>query len=278
MKKYILILLFGPTLLTAQTLLSPNRVWKNHHTIYPQGHKTEWDVYYSTMIDTPINGLSYSKVVTDKQQTFFLRTSGKKVYLLKDSVDVLLYDFDFKLGDSVTVTPKYGSTYYYKYSSEDSLLVNGVFEKRIAVSTNFNHPHYTSPYVIYWLNAVGDTYTGLLSLYAIDLGFGPDFVCLKEDNLSIYGSNCNATGIVDQASHFENMEVYMSAQKLHIRLEKPLMQATVILYNVEGKEVLSAKMGSIMSEDISIPAIPAGVYLVRIFSETVNTVRRVVKL
>jgi len=37
-------------------------------------------------------------------------------------------------------------------------------------------------------------------------------------------------------------------------------------------------MGSIMSEDISIPAIPAGVYLVRIFSETVNTVRRVVKL
>lgn len=280
MKKLIFLLFLIPNLISAQNLLAPNKVWKNHHTIYPQGHKTEWDVYYKSATDTPVNGLMYTKVIAYnlqiELQSFFLRTNGKKVYLLKDSVDVLLYDFDFKLGDSITVTPKYGSTYYYKYSSEDSLLVNGVFEKRKAVSTNFNHPHFTSPYIIYWLNAVGDTYTGLLSLYAIDLGFGPEFVCLKENNLPIYGSNCIATGIVEEAKHFENIEVYLSEQLLCLKSETTLVNAVVGLYTIDGKEVMVTPLEKISNENISIPLIPSGVYLVRIVSGTERIVKRVV--
>jgi hypothetical protein len=275
--KALFFLLLTASLADAQSLLAGNKLWKTNHVIYPRGNRTEWDIDYRVLSDTTIGGKTYSQVATSKGMYFYLREQNDSVLLLENTAEILLYDFNIKVGDSISLNSSQYGQYYYKAIYEDSTYVALANERRITIRTNRSHPFYNTPYDIYWIKRVGDRSYGLLSLYAQDLGFGISFKCMSENNTTIYGQeNCYPNGLNEIA--YEKPKFNFCGENLCIDSKINLNSGAYIeLYDCTGKLVFKEDITGATYISLPTNEINPGFYICILNNKNEKTISKLMK-
>jgi hypothetical protein len=243
--------------IAAQKLISPNKWWKIKHEIFPQGNQTVWHRTYSVSNDTSIGGMTYSKIATQDSIHFYVRENNDSVFFLENGSELMLYNFNMQLGDSVSLNSNFYGSYFYKATAIDSVLRNGVYLKRITVQTNRSHPQKSGIYQLTWVKGIGDNDYGIMSLYIVDLGFGPSLVCVGELNSSIF-TGCPlsvAEESVSKAYYFYNGEKIITTQDRNTDLK-------IFLFDLSGRMVFECKSKEAL---YLFPAhtLPKGIYILK---------------
>jgi len=190
MKKYLFCLL---TLLffyqsseaqTYHTLLDTNKLW-NYYDIYsgPNPHYTH---LYRFTTDTTINGKKYfiPEISMDSinwfKENYYFREedSTKRVYILYNNNEGLLYDFSLTTGDSVTILNTLTSIYQpvtIHVVSIDSIQIDGFYRK--IINTDFST----------WIEGIGDI-MGLTHPGDMSTGVLLKLVCYYENDSLKYAN------------------------------------------------------------------------------------------
>lgn len=282
MKKYLFYLL---TLLffyqssnaqTYQALLDTNKLWNYYDTYFgPNPHYTH---LYRFTTDTTINGKKYFKpeVTIDSVNWFtencFLREedSTKRIYMLCNSNEDLLYDFSLNTGDSVTILNTLNSNNQpvtIHVVSIDSIQIDGFYRK--IINTDFST----------WIEGIGDI-NGLLDPGDMSVGVALNLVCYYENWLLKY-----ANPDYDSCFYsFLNVGEYATENQLLIRtidqnsfiISSGETIDEVALINLLGEQVADFSVGACQfSIDLSAKA--PGVYFVKCNIKNRTTVLKIVK-
>ncbi len=269
----LLFLLLSSLNTHAQPLLAPNKWWKVKHEIYPQGVQTIWYRTYSVSNDTAIGSAIYTKITTQDSVVFYVRENSDSVFFLENGNELMLYNFNMQIGDSVSLNSNAFGTYFYKAKTIDSVLHNGVFLKRIMVETNRSHPHKSGVYQLEWIKGIGDNDYGILSLYIADLGFGPGLECVGELNSSIF-TGCPLA--LDKITSADGLQpFYFNGENIVSTRVADYNECVIGLFDLSGKLVYScestAKLLSYSASDL-----PKGLYILKVKGNNVNFTQRII--
>lgn len=269
----ILFLLLSSLNTHAQPLLAPNKWWKVKHEIYPQGHQAIWNRTYSVSNDTAITSTMYTKITTQDSIVFYVRENSDSVFFLENANELMIYNFNMQIGDSVSLNSSIYGTYFYKAKAIDSVLQNGVYLKRIVVETNRSHPHKSGVYQLEWIKGIGDNDYGIMSLYIADLGFGPSLVCVGELNSSIF-TGCPLS--IDKITSANELQpFYFNGEKIVSSRVDDYDECNIGLFDLNGKLVYgcesAAKFLSYSASDLS-----KGLYVLKVKSKYVNFTQRII--
>lgn len=190
MKKYLFYLLTlmlfyqSSNAQTYQALLDTNKLW-NYYDIYfgPSPHYTH---LYRFTTDTNINGKKYfiPEVTIDSinwfKENYFFREedSTKRVFILYNNNEGLLYDFSLNTGDSVAILNTLTSNNQpvtIHVVSIDSIQIDGFYRK--IINTEFST----------WIEGIGDI-MGLTHPGDMSTGVLLNLVCYYENRLLKYAN------------------------------------------------------------------------------------------
>lgn len=266
-----------------------NVVWREYtREILGSSHSISRDFQYYMSGDTLISGKIYHKLYKSgrnysyywggKDSTDYAdlyvgairEDSVKRVYLF-DTSEVLLYDFNLDIGD--TITAMYGAVGNYTYIVDeiDSVSVTGVFHKRFKIV-------YGDPQaVLYLIEGVGAS-TGLLSQFygSYSWAYISELICFKENNLDSYpdGVSCS---LVDVIIPVQKIQIYPNPSKGLIYFRGPSMDSiSLSIYNLVG-EIVYEKQNLDFYEAIDLRFLSKGVFYLKIQSENkLMTVEKII--
>jgi hypothetical protein len=246
----------------------PSVTWPPpHYNWYPPYH------YFLSNADTTIGAVIYSKleIYSGPYQGAMRNDSGKVYFIPTDSVnELLVYDFTVVTGDTVQVWIKQGGfndfgPVTYNVGNIDSVLVNGIYRKRIWLPVGF------------WIEGIGST-TGLfvenypnVSDYAVELS------CMSERDTTIYPSYslgpCSFTVGVNVLSKSNDLLVYPNPTSGSVKVTSDNTLNSLIIADIFGNDVWHSKISS-NSFEIDLNGIPAGIYFVRLSDSKGNSLMR----
>jgi len=169
---------------TYHTLLDTNKLWNYYDTYFgPNPHYTH---LYRFVIDTIINEKKYyvPEGTVDSvnwiKGNCFLREedSTKRIYMLCNNNEGLLYDFSLNTGDSVTILNTLSTSnepVTIHVVSIDSIQIDGLYRK--IINTDFST----------WIESIGDI-NGLLYPGDMSVGVQLNLVCYYENMLLKYAN------------------------------------------------------------------------------------------
>jgi len=282
MKKYLFYLLTlmffyqSSNAQTYQALLDTNKLWNYYDTYFgPNPHYTH---LYRFKTDTNINGKKYfiPEVTIDSSNWFsgncFLREedSTKRIYMLCNSNEGLLYDFSLNTGDSVTILNTlnaFNEPLTLHVLSIDSIQIDGLYRK--IITTDFST----------WIEGIGDL-NGLLAPGDMTVGVALTLVCYYENGLLKY-----ANPDYDSCFYsFLNVWEYAPENQLLIRttdqnsfiISSGETIDEVALINLLGEKLTDFSVGALeFSIDLSEKA--PGVYFVKCNIKNRTTVLKIIK-
>jgi len=305
MKKFVRICLLlicsAPALFSQTSYFQGNPVWKLYQDCYATDvvhHRSMYNYYVNG--DTLIGSRSYYKVfkkghdwdydsLTTGVHTWnhyfyndstnavaYVRDSLKKVFIrkLSDTTELLLYDFNLAIGDTLPVTAVNSDTGRV-VTGIDSIPVAGVYRKRFILSS----PPYFGNYL---LEGIGHGYGFLEPMYPTIECSGPTILCYSMNDTSYYpsyGSGCSLTINVGIAEHtIERIVISPNPNNGIFRINTNATDVKeVFVTDILGKRVpLNAPDAGFNSVDIS--GSPAGIYFVHItFRNGGRTTQKVIR-
>lgn len=236
---------------------------KTYHKIY----KTGSDFGYDS------NG-SFNNYYSNVYVGAIREDSLKHVFLLGDP-EILLYDFNLQLGDTlpqlyVDAVPAMYGTYNnndltYAVSEIDSVLVSGIYHKR------FKLVFANGEGITYLIEGVGAT-TGLKSrFYGSYLnGYSSDLICFKQDNIDAYpdGVACDLVVVgINDISSKNQIHVYPNPSTGLINFtDSPNTAATLKVLSLAGKTIYEIQNKN-LNESVDLSILPKGIYFLLVILE-----------
>jgi hypothetical protein len=208
----------------------------------------------------PTNTFSYVNVLPD----FFLRSAGKQMYIRTwgDTSDVLLYDFDLQIGDSLPITFNnfYQSTYVVGI---DSIQTPNGFLKKFMLSG--------SSWSSYLLEGIGHS-KGLIEPMNVPLECGYNLLCYSLNDSAYYpaaGPTCFLfVGQEKEKNILKNsVSPNPSAGHFQINLQEDLNSAELQIISLQGQICYSRQGLSGRKIIIAGESLPNGVYFIKIIQD-----------
>ncbi len=238
---------------TYYPFISDNKIWSIVNGNGWYGYATDFTKLDG---DTVIDGKDYkfiyhcyepSMMNWDKDEYSFIREDidNKRVYTYNDSSEVLLYDFSLMPGDSFyTGTPDYetgGDSLYAFVKTVDSVLIHGVYRKRIIFDTLFNDGVFNEV----WIEGLGSLtapfapFVNLIN-YSIVNGPWSYLICVKENDNMIYQNS-------NQGSCYVNTNIFAYHPFINVFDEKIWVVGisswwnSTVYYKLEGDTIINSK-------------------------------------
>ena len=286
-----------------------NAMWTEMY-YYPDedGHAPVFHCYALKDNDTTINGNLYHKlyhstdtIFTEDKLVGGLREENEKVYyysivpvsfspeykftdIPKDS-EVLLYDFSFKIGDTVCNYGPNNSLIRVTNGPPlilvkiDSLLIGSEYRRR------FNFGESTNDIIMFtsWVEGVGQLRGLLFATGDLpDNGVWNDLVCFRQGNEVLYHCNewCNSqydtcyyiqTGI-NQTNTIESIKIIPNPVLVKGTIEVPVGKFDrMAIMNISGIVVREYNVAGQSPIEISREGLPSGLYFVKLIDAQGNT-------
>jgi len=269
MKKLFNILLLCSTFISkAQTNVyhpfpEANAQWNfNAFTQMGACHKVYSIVVYG---DTIINSTTYYPLVTygsdDLGSTFLCNfilpsylgairndSANKKVFIVppQQQNELILYDFDLQVGDSVKGYLALFSPNSVIYE-KDSVLVNGNYRNRLKVDSCYN---------ISFIEGVGSIY-GLTEILPACITDATYYLleCFKENNVVQYPENVFSCNLIDGVSAYdkklEQIQIWPNPSDAGFKIEvNGLVVTEMMLYDINGRIIRNEQLNNFKSYQI----------------------------
>jgi hypothetical protein len=282
MKKYLfflLTLMFIYQSSYAQTyhqLLDTNKLWNYYDTYFgPNPHYTH---LYRLTTDTTINGKKYfiPEITLDSinwfKENYFFREedSTKRVYILYNNNEGLLYDFSLNTGDSVTILNTL-NTYIESLTlhvvSIDSIQIDGLYRK--IINTDFST----------WIEGIGDL-NGLSHPGDMSTGVLLKLVCYYENDSLKYANpdydSCFYAFLNVGEIDKENQLLIRTIDQNSFIISSGEMIDDVTLINLLGEQVADFSVRSCQFS-LDLSAYDPGVYFVKCNIKNRTTVFKIIK-
>jgi len=282
MKKtfFIYLVLFSGVCFSQTYLELPdsNAKWINVHKTFTgnPANEPKWQVQYCVFgEDTVLNGKNYFKIDTCNggYKGAMRNDNGKVFFFPKDSTkEFLLYDFTLNEGDTakdvyIEVLAKYPQLHdvYVDAGGVDSVMIDGVYRKRIAVQTanEFGLPT--------WIEGIGNSQGlfwepwGNISAYALEL------YCMSANNLTIYpdagfGPCESFIGISEELKEDIDIQILPNPANTYFTIKADFSIQEMFIIDTRGIRIFALEN---LSQNPVIPCdtFPIGVYLIVIRTE-----------
>jgi len=301
MKKHLLIaFLFTSYLVSAQSafpLVKEGGIWREFFSSWDSQYPNDPPTYsrwqFDMLGDTTINGMTYKKlyyinnydsVYQNLQYYGALREDSlKRVYVLShdiatafnisDSIELLLYDFNVSVGDTVKIPNTHANTVVDNIVTKvDSAVVSGQWRKRI-----YMRGYGVSQRV--WIEGIGDQ-KGLFFPYGYEFENYRMLSCYEDSNtywtspwLALYGGDCFKVGIDKQNEDFkDNLVVFPNPATdfINFLFTKAIGQESILsIYNSMGQKVGSYSISKFQLEvKFSTTSFAKGIFYYQLDSNT----------
>lgn len=282
----LLILILFSVSLNGQVLVKENKLWSN-----TEKGSEGWCPYKSYFIkfsgDTTINGFEYKRILRceDSLQVnwfvdgYIREDSLKKVFLypisfnytVRPDIEVLIYDFNLELGDSI-LTLYSSDMYIYLDSIGYSKLENSSDSVRVLY-------FYSSPskdnnnLEAKWFESIGSrdgVLQGLNALWVVGGYF--DFVCYFENDTlkyhNDYFSSCFPGAYPDNIKQLntlkDNIKVMNDESKLSFDFKAyNTANSKLIIYNIYGSKIKEFELNGDNMVELNKNELQTGIYLYR---------------
>ena len=233
---------------------------------------------YQTNYDSVITTKTYAGAIREDTQSriYFLKDSALPDYLFHhfpDTVEIMLYDFNMKPGDTIYTPDKISHDTMQVVSGIDSVLINGKYRKRIQLeSVKF------SSRLMFWIEGIGCT-EGLLSPLLYKHNSELMLNCYEDPN--VFWTNPQLTVDCFKVSIKEEKQTIMVdmfpnpvSGLLTIKSRDNAVRS-VEIFNLDGQRVLKEETsGKEMKVDVS--SWNPGMYVVRFSTENGFGARKIV--
>jgi hypothetical protein len=192
------------------------------------------------------------------QGAFREDSSLKKVYYIpaNDSNEVLMYDFDLNVGDTMFTALTVGC-WGFPVTSIDSVLVGSLYHKRYNTSSGFTS----------FIEGVGST-DGLFAAWCDFTEFSQSLICLNINNVGAFpsGSSCSPLLGIEKPGE-NNVLVQVSPNPspglIHLTFQNLSALKNIQIMNSIGK-TLAEKNTRNSETDFDLSSYPKGVYFFKI--------------
>lgn len=259
----------------SQSFLKDGLTWNNTEGdfFFPYSNFT-----YEIHGDTIISNKNYKFVKVDypdkdsnmwiPKYYFLIRDDSSKWYIRLNSMDILLYDFNVNIGDSVTVYNYYYRRYHTReVSSIDSVtLENGERRKRIRFTNERD----------IWVEGLGSVF------YPLDEPFlnGEWYItphaniCVQQNDTLLYtlypDLNCYDTGGIfmnlADVSLENDITVYPNPAKEEVNILSTSSINDIEIYDIMGRRIFQTEVRD-YSKTINLSLFRKGVYIAKINTE-----------
>lgn len=247
----------------SQSFIDTTKVWTVAEYITDGSHNTKYTKSYSFNGDTLIDGQTYTKMFSLKNNEIKFHSLWReddqgKVYFSRGTTkDYVLYDFKLKEGDSLSV-------------HEDVMIVDSVRTKKFGESDKkFIYSHYEGipEHVIIWIEGVGSLNAPHISDGYFLVGGSYTLICYHEGDNLIYLCPDYTTCDASSGTSINNIEFQQSLIKvimlndLKIGIELNNNESGIFeMYSVSGKIICSQEITN-QSESLCLPE--SGLYIYR---------------
>jgi hypothetical protein len=201
-------------------------------------------------------------------------------YIWNDSItpESVLYDFGISVGD--TVTAIWPDSIWNKVESIDSIKINGKYHKRITVSSKYVYePERDWLYQNEWIEGIGNP-SGILRPGIPYVGDGiTTLLAFVRNGETVYNPYDYDTDFIWWTAANEPVEaaspvkVFASGKTVHI-IYMDAEDYAVDVFSIAGTHLLHRKCHT-NEVAVSLPVVPAGVYVVRITSGTYSLSKKI---
>jgi len=227
--------------------------------------------------DTTLNTLHYHKIYSNDSSSISyvggLRENNRRIYYFDKncSHDILLYDFNLNIGDSILLSCMYCDTTYPMYMkvvSIDSILLSDMtYRKEI----NFNWGPSMS-----WIEGIGSKFGLLYPFYTCILCIcSTELVCFKQNDTIFYSKEDNVlcSDYIVSANDVKNDSVFFHiypnpfSTRTAIHSSQFLDNACLIIYNSFGQAV--RQINNISGQTIALHRdnLTSGLYFLRLIRD-----------
>jgi hypothetical protein len=275
------------------SIVDTTKIWSILYQTYGLGKETGTTRSYLMKGEEYFNNKLYKKMYVCNDSLLkvwystdtLIRESSKKVYLKlpKDSLEILMYDFNLKVGDTIRIGNKWSVLFY--VLDIDSVMVDGFYKRKFYLNDWSGH----SPE--YWIETIG-------SLYDF---FNPGYwqsvaprllLCIRDikthniiyvhiPSWGCYKNFCRDNGI-DCTVQVESDILINNKIQIFPNPIKDILyiKTTWNFYQLTISDILGViiKQG-IYSEDISIDCnfLKPGIYLIKVKTEKEEVINKIIK-
>jgi hypothetical protein len=259
------------------TIVNEQMIWSNLREVCEPGGNTYTTFYHRFEGDTMVEGKTYKKVFISLDEGARLwsftdelvREEAGRVYLRdQDGVEGLLYDFNLRPGEEVTVTnPLEPDGLTLLMTGIDSVETANGYRKRWTLVLD----EYAAPE--YWIEGIGSASGVLNSGTGVFLGICGIYylLCASEDGNTIYMDpdyqTCYYT-LLDDGNHISGEQpatfvTYQPSTKTMVITGESLDGTEFMLNSISGNVVMRATITN-GSNRIDCSGIPPGFYVVTV--------------
>lgn len=237
-----------------------------------------YDFQYQTAGDTLIGSYNYTKIIHNGPMSCqcgmgtlkfgFIRqdTLARKVYVIEwgTTNELLLYDFTLQVNDTIN-----SALFLWSYpcpspitvSSIDSILINGIYHRRINFNNTTSNPCYLGSGMYAFIEGVGST-SGLLE-YSFSFEAGSQLTCSAYAGQTIFsniGTACPKMKI-DKVQR-ESFMVFPNPSSSALQIQSSSHIDAISITDILGYEVNSKFPNS----SVDVSALQDGIYFLTITS------------
>jgi len=268
-----------------------NAMW--NESSYKNGIKT-LEMPFGLLGDITINDTIYSKlygfldtILSEENIKMYigaLRNEGQKVFFRPSGwthPDILLYDFDVSIGDTVWHNATMDGFNTNAFSIINSITIDENNRKIYEVSRSFGTFNY-------WIEGIGSDEGILRSLYT-DFPLNGDSYnynlnCFKHNDAVKYINNydCNKCfcflliDILEEETDFGLINIYPNPTNYKLQITNYKLQITnykLQILDILGREVFSDKITNENTHEMDISFLQNGVYFLKINNEIIKIIK-----
>lgn len=224
--------------------------------------------------DTIINNKAYSKIYsgdynhTTSYYQKAIREEGKIVYLWDDSTEVILYDFNAQLGDTIVW---FGANDIDKpyIHTVDSVMIDGAYRKRYEVASQSSS--------VSIIEGIGSD-TGLFPKY-YSFGDYRMLICFTLNNQTIYTApnHPNCITSTNQIKQEDNISIYPNPTSDNLNIEfENTEQRELMIFNQLGQQVLN-EISNETTVILNLEQLPKGFYVLTIRTQKGTFTKKIIK-
>ncbi|MDR0349187.1 MAG: T9SS type A sorting domain-containing protein [Tannerella sp.] len=254
---------------------------------------------YKLAGDTVIDGKQYAAIQkSEDREVSIWRTAGfiredvaaERVYyralfpahyIWNDSItpECVLYDFGISVGD--TVTAIWPDSIWNKVESIDSIEINGKYHKQITVGSQFIAEAGPDRFVWNnkWIEGIGNT-NGILKENCTFPGNSSTILlAFTRNGETVYRNPYGYADFIwwtaadEPVETVSSIKIFASGKTVHI-IYMGVEDYAVDVFSIAGTHLLHRKCNT-NEAAVSLPAVPAGVYVVRITSGTYSLSKKI---
>lgn len=244
-------------------------IYKNVGVIQRWGHNIPENTYY----DLDVFQGYYGGIREDSDKVHFYKyqsTLLQNAFTLPDTIEVLLYDFNVEVGDTIFRTDDFNSTYSIVTEIDSILLLDDLHYQDIHVKDYLATDDYLSNSE--WVQSAGDLSLGLFSLYRY-FGEGPpgcEFISYSFNDTELFSYNvwggCRIGGVNPiLVNESKENEIYYFQNNLFVNLKEDYSELYIDIFNSKGALINSYHLNDQVII-IKLENYSSGIYLAAIRS------------